>query len=308
MTYALIMGAIAFIIGLEARHSAKDSSPKYSIHSTPLKLTDRDRLMAICAEYSRHGSESDAWWLKNVVPPGEHLASTLQNPLTNIQIVLRDNRNVSPFANEICSTMTKFHASEFEAGHTISSSQNGINLGNLKNILEICFVPKSEYDDRTFPSSLFYRSDWQAIVMCGIKWPRPLFDSLLMHEMGHAFADRYGSSNKDPRSTDWILEEVRMHQLGFDVIDHWTKGQYSGVARDICKRYPECVKTEELLGKVKVTELLELDRVMGIEGYPNDIRKVACADHIMVIGFAHIDCSNRSIEEKARFYKWVLWK
>lgn len=102
--------------------------------------------------------------------------------------------------------------------------------------LEICFFTKADQGHPDLEGQqLFYRHNWEALMVAAIKYDPIWFDGFVLHEMMHAhFAkDKALSSTARMGSDLWISEEVVAHGLEHEVLFQATKGEYGRLLDEI---------------------------------------------------------------------------
>ena len=151
---------------------------------------------------------------------------------------------------------------------------------------------------------LSYREDWKALMIGGVKWQKPFFSAVLMHELGHALQHERGKSSSPP-DEEWYKEEVAMHELEALILDRLTNGKYFSEIESILKTYSSAPNAEELLGRVSISDLEQLDLLIGLGESGQDIRGVSLAQNLITIGFRFLEGKNGNLESKVSLYRWV---
>jgi hypothetical protein len=251
------------------------------------------------------GYARDLWWLKEAHQPGEGLARCLNVALGRVEVAVTNSAKASPLAKDISSAFESFLATEFINNNSVSVRRTSENIYDLKDALEICFIPKSEFLKYQLPSRLYYRQEWNAVMMAAIRWPDAFFSAVLMHEMGHAFYYKIGKCSP-ANSQGWFEEEVIMHELEAAVLDQYSKNQYSQKLSQICSEYASYDTVTEFIASVPASQLIELDKIIGVHNCGLDIKSLACGEHLAMIGFTFIDKKGGSIRDKVAYYKWIV--
>lgn len=291
---------IGFIV--VATKSGKGSPPVSAAGASNYRL----QLSKICKDYMAAATHQDVWWLKETVQPSVELSLELDNALTNIQNAVSSSAGASPLAKEISSTFKSFLVTEFMNGGAVAVTRGGQPV-TIAGSMEICFVPESEFRKGRLPTTLFYRKDWNAVMMGAIAWPRIFFKGVLMHELGHAYQNKQ-KNHPSNFSREWFEDEVMMHTLETAVLDYHTSNRYSQKLLEVFKKHQSAKSVEQFTTSVTVDELLELDEAIGTRDCGNDVRGAACTQHIVMLGFTYIDQKKGSMDEKVAHYRWIIGK
>jgi len=267
----------------------------------------RTKLSMNCRAYMQVSKYRDNWWLTETLQPGPVLLSKTEIALEKVQQAVKESAPSSPLAKNISEAFPSFFVSEFLNGSAVTVKQGQIAIGDIKNSFEICFIPENEFRKGGFPASLFYRGDWNAVMMGGVSWPDTLFRGVLMHELGHAYLRKDGGKLQN-FTQKWFEEEVTMHELETKVFDLNTQNRYSQKILEIAKKYASVSNAEEFVVSVPINELLELDRIIEIQDNGHDVRGAACTQHLMALGFAYIDQKSSSMNDKVEYYRWIIGK
>lgn len=271
------------------------------------KTAHRTRLSATCKIYMRASTGNDRWWLTESQDPSPSLSYALDAAMTNVQKAIASSANASPLAGEIALTFTNFLITEYVNGSAIAISKGDLDPKAVPHTIEICFVSEKDFRSGSEPTMLWYKANWDAVMMGAIEWPSPYFDSVLMHEIGHAHWKRM--KGQPPNfSHDWFEDEVIMHELQTAVLNLKTDKKYLEKLQEICKAHGAVQSAAELLAKVSADELLELDKIINVENHGHDVRGAACFHHIVALGFSFIDLHQGSVEDKIGHYRWAAQK
>lgn len=270
----------------------------------------RAQLVAVCKEYMTASTNVDGWWLKESQQPSANLNLKLSNGLTNIYKVINTSKSASPHAREVAEAFPRFLVTQFINGGSIAVKDGDFNQGDLNGAIEVCFIPESEFRRGYMGSTLFYRGDWNAVMIGAVNWPDTFFRGVLMHELGHALENKRGRRMRN-FTREWFEEEVAMHKLETQVFDHSTAGQYSGKLLQIYKKHQNESSVIKFMASISANEMLELDEVIGVRDCGNDVRGPACTQHMVSLGFVYIDQKNASasnMDAKVEHYRWIIGK
>ena len=235
------------------------------------------------------------------------LSYEMDTALTNIQNAVSSSAGASSLARAISSTFTSFFVTEFVNGGAVAVKRGDVDPRVSADSLEICFISENEFRKGRMPSSLFYRKDWNAVMMGAVCWPKIMFHGVLMHELGHALENKREGQPAN-FSRKWFEDEVTMHTLEAAVLDYETDNRYSKQLLEIYKRHQSVTSSTQFVASVSVEDLLALDRIIGIQDCGNDVRGAACSQHIIMLGFAYIDQKNGSTDDKIAHYRWIIGK
>ncbi|MEO8638017.1 MAG: hypothetical protein ABI430_03915 [Candidatus Taylorbacteria bacterium] len=250
---------------------------------------------------------NDSWWLERPLDPGPKLAQSLAHALTNVENAVKRSAGASELSTKISTTFTAFFTSQFLNGGSVLSKTGTIDQEEMRRSLEICFLPESEFRKGQLPSVLFYRSDWNAVMIGAINWSDPFFIGVLMHELGHAYQKKMGARYSN-FSQEWFEEEVAMHELEAHVLDHLTTNSYTKTLATVYDRHSQAPAVTEFMAVVSARDLLELDRAIGVHENGYDVRGVACTEHIVMLGFTFLDKRHGEMKDKVNHYRWIIGK
>lgn len=304
ISLAIVVVALATIFTLTSTSTSSATTPQGAVS----QLRPRDQLTKICKEYMDVSQASAGWWLMQPAPAGTpELANSLAIAKTNILRNVACAKHASPLASNIASAFPLFMTTQFEKGGSVHTTQGDINPEELKFALEVCFVPQNEFYGRNFPSTLFYRQDWKAVMIGGINWPDPFFAGVLMHELGHAYRHKIGASHQN-FTPGWFQEEVDMYDLQGQVFDHLTERRYSQTLDAIYESHASATNVVQFMTFLSSEDLLKLDRVIKIEQSGYEVRGAACTGHAVLLGFTYLEKKGGSAQDKINHYRWFVGK
>lgn len=305
---AAILGGIvcSWLLQSTGTGTPTNTTPYPTVSSVAL----RKMLQTNCGAYLDSLPVTDGWWLIETPPPNDiNLAYSLETALTNVQNAILRMKGASPLADEIANTYQNFFMTVYMSNtsvHTYAGIRK-VSLEDLRSKQEICFIPREEFGRHKFVSILSYSPHRKAVMVGCVDFSEPFFSGVLSHELGHAYRHRQGT-NHIPHTIGQHLEEVEMHELEAKVMDRQTKGAYSGLLKQIVSKYPDAKTPEELLASVSPQDFIALDKVIGLEFSPFNVRSLACMEHMSMLGFVYIDRKSGSVEDKVKHYRWLIGK
>lgn len=247
----------------------KASSPVQQVTSTQTVQNPYDRVVE---EYFKIHGHADEYWLFGNEEFKEQIARTKKWG-ENAEQLLSKYVGVSVLAREIRERFTSLHISEFRDGIAVTNfisneeAEEHVENPGSERKLEVSIVPiiqRQKYQG-TFPSNLYYRSEWGAVMVTGVVIPDVFLAALLYHEMGHALRHRQGApSSTAPANSDiWIWEEIEMHELEHHVLDSAVGGQLSKLYDEILARRSS--DTDLISRHVKIDDLIRFDQMFNLE-------------------------------------------
>jgi hypothetical protein len=244
------------------------------------------------------------WWMGETLPANLEAADALAYAVTNVQLALENTKHTNPLTEEIAKTFPQFVTSIYRQGISAITVRGHMTPEFLENKLEICFVSGREFRDDKLPAALYFREDWNAVMMAAVRWPEPFFSAVLFHELGHALRHKARSSSPEDQ-TKWLAEEVEMHELEGEILNARTGGKYFEALDRIIAKNRSCRDTHELLAEFRTKDLFELDRIIGLEKQGILIRNSSCAEHAALLGFRYIDKIKGLSSDKIAHYRWI---
>ncbi len=237
--------------------------------------------------FSLHRDSS--WWL--ALPPqapDKILIEIASLKEKQIATIINRFADVSPATNSIAKMFPHFRVSYSTGNSSIQMMMDDPKIPDQPEGFEICFYARQEQNQ--YPASLYYRREWQAVMIAAISWPDKVLPAMLYHELGHALSDRKNrpSANATDDSDSWIGEEVEMHTVEADVLNAACAGQYYAQLDAILKR-SEANSPEEAVFKLTIDDLTALDQLLGCEKGGPELASVLLAEHWLILGFRYID-------------------
>jgi hypothetical protein len=225
------------------------------------------------------------WWLLDL-PKSQQEAESLVNPKTEeISAIIRDYGDVSPLARQVAS-----HFSRFTVSIWINRSQSMAvvgSVGEVRNVPEISFVPKSKVALTGTDFILYWRSDW-GLIMHGVNLPSGVFAAFLFHEMGHGVRHPVSPNTIQfaPFSRAYNAEEVEMHILEALVLDRSSHGDYF-------KKVNEAIASTAspdvagVFRALTAEHLLGFDDTLGARSTSQHISGMLYVQHVMTVTYLH---------------------
>ncbi|MDO8594099.1 MAG: hypothetical protein Q7R93_01105 [bacterium] len=264
----------------------------------------RVALQRTLQQYLSPLSDTKDWWIVSTPPPGLEAANALAAALLNVSNVLQSARSASPVTEEIAQNFGMLFASVFENGISRVTSAGEIDMESLRKSTEVCFFSRNDYEKKALPALLYYREDWRALMIGGVKWSGPIFGGVVYHELYHALQHRKGESAPIGSEKD-MREEIEAHELEMVVLNYLTKGKYLKEVESILHGHVPIHDERILLGVVTTNAFLRLDTVIGLENAGSRIRGTSTAQHILSLGFQSINKRGGTKEDKVALYQWI---
>ncbi len=266
--------------------------------------TERLALKKTLGQYLGSFSHESDWWMAHTPPPTLEEARSLALALSNVSNALQSARSVSPLTGEIAQNFSQFYTSIFEGGVSRTTMEGSINMETIRGKTEVCFFSKDDYETRSFPGLLFYRGDWHAVMIAGVRWSGPLFGGVVYHELYHALQHRNGNSGPVGSEKN-LREEVDAHELEILVTDYLSDGKYLEETESILHGQAQVRDERKLLGSLTTNAFFRLDNALGLRDAGASIRGTSVAQHIVTLGFKFIDKRNGTKEDKVALYRWI---
>jgi len=302
----VIVVILAIFVVLVALLAFLSGGNKQAQSDLSLRTTQRAILANTCAEYMQAGTGNDDWWLVDTQQPPPNLNDNLEIAVTNILNALRSSAAASPLATKVANAFTNILITELVNGQAIAINHGQLDPKSIPNTLEVCFLSETDFrSNKLEQSMLWYRANWDAVMMGAIDWPSPFFDAVLMHEAGHAYQSRT-TGQPQMFGREWYEAEVTMHTLESAVLDLKTHGAYTEKIKSICAKNTKSTNAADLLSRVSLEDLLALDEIIRVRDRGHDIRGAACFNHTIAIGFYFIDLHKGSVEDKVHDYRWCI--
>ncbi len=248
---------------------------------------------------NRHAGESTWWLTDSTTNQFAEMRERIDRQKKVVAEALEKYRNVSPLAKQIAERFSNFSVSLAQGGHTMTITPGTKDSQAIKELqqakMEVCFVPRTEKG--MHPSSLYYKKEWEAVVIYGIKWPKKVFPALLYHELGHGLASKesWPSSMAPDGSRSYASEEVQMHDVEDKVLDAATNGEYHAKLNSLLERTKPRDWRSAVYG-LTLADLKELDNLLGCTNDDAEVANIIAVQYQLSLGFRFIE---RSAMEKA---------
>ena len=143
--------------------------------------------------------------------------------------------------------------------------------------------------------------------------PDVFLAAVLYHEMGHALFDKRGTaSSSAPALSDyWVNEEVVMHELEGQVLDAASEGKLARLYDAILARTPPPASFQDIIGAITDDDLLEFDRIFGLEQEPERLASIYLAAFEIGLLFRAVDefCPEAvRLHKKVTAYRWAAFQ
>lgn len=212
-----------------------------------------------------------------------------------IEALIRTYHDASPFADSIARRFPNFHATVYTpygSARLFRSKErpDSATIASAAGGFEICFIPRDLIDGH--PSTLYYRSEWRALMFGLVDWPDKVLAPLLYHELGHAYnhLERHlPSAVAQPGTDPYDSEETDMHDLEMAVQNRVTDSAYYQLLDRILDRNPRATHYVEVVLDIRREDLQELDRMFGCQRAGPTVLGPLYAQFIYSVGARHLD-------------------
>ncbi|MBU0743582.1 hypothetical protein KJ554_14715 [bacterium] len=259
-------------------------------------------------EYIFKRNNKDVWWFESAYTRDfSTRAQKLEESKKSIINVLEKYKDTNDLMKRIAKNFKTFYTSVYLNGVSQKIYLEGDSILSSESYdIEICFISKDQR--KGHPSSMYYNSGWKALLISGVRHPDILFAAILCHELGHALfhiVDKAPSAVAEPGSDLFIHEEVVMHELEADIIDKGTNGKYYQYVDNLIASLKGKKNFVDILEKIGVQDLRELDKITGAEQYGPAVARNASSEYFITIGFRFIDqWGGGRLKRKIEFYRW----
>lgn len=182
--------------------------------------------------------------------------------------------------------------------------------------LEVCMMtPVQRNHPSLLPNSLYYRSEWGAVMVDSVQWTDTFLAALAYHEMGHALrhqVDRAPSATAPGDSDLWIGEEVEMHELEHQVLDAAVQGRFNQLLDGIIDRTPAAatpvLEYRALADTISREDWQAFDNLFGLQGAGKRTTSIHCAQFLISLGFRYIERNTPEADRRRRqieFYRFM---
>lgn len=242
------------------------------------------------AQYDRLHQAGTWRLIQSPQVPTVELVKTSQEMESLIRSSVKKFARVSLATNLIAGRFSDYQVTYSTGFGSMAIQRGGAPVAPKKQRLEVCFYAEQEKGQH--PGLLYYRTEWQAVMVAAIAWPEKVFAALLYHELGHALAHQQGkpSATAPSNSDSWTEEEVTMHTIEADVLNAVSGGQYYAKITAILRR-PGVKSPGEAFLRVTIEDLKEFDRMFESERGGPELASIMVAQHLLTVGFRAIDSS-----------------
>lgn len=310
----LALLATGFIAMMMLRTSTTRGPTAESAKTSTTSSLAAHRRMLDSTYMTWHGRLADRFWLT-----GDEQMLNQRDILTQwskrVKRLLNAYKGTNERTGALYNKYWQFTLTEFVDGASrrILTDEEGaqVEAGKKPDFvtgIEICVVPESQRRRHPFPSELYYRQEWGALMVIAVGIPDPFFAALLYHELDHAYKHqvlRAPSSTAPPASDSYVEEEVQAHELEHEILDKAVNGQLSQLYDQIMRRRTFTRVADALLA-VTVTDLVEFDRLFGLVEAGERMASIYAAQFYMGLGIYVINQTvspDRRLAEKVVFYR-----
>lgn len=255
----------------------------------------------------------DVWWQEDSAGVRQQpeavatLHAKLEKKKGELLELLARYRSVSPLAEKVAKRFDTLTITIMEPTG-ISMTVAGPNqlVPDLSKSTEVCFMPKNAFLD-SMPSNLYWDKEWSAVKIAALDWPEKFLPGILFHELGHGLcqfepgAVVLVSATAEDRYTE---EEILMHELELVVIDSACGGAYVKMLDRIITKH-SAQNWSDLFQKVTLSDLQDLDRVLGAERSGERVSQAIIAQDYVALGLRIIERGKLSLSEKLAMYRWL---
>lgn len=136
----------------------------------------------------------------------------------------------------------------------------GNNQETLGNHLEIVLVADGYQTEPRIKKALsLYDNQWRAVLISAVEMSIPWFNSLITHQLFHAWMDRSQSAKSSTYNQSWDEEELKAFEIERKVLGLQTQGRYLAKIYSVLKRIGEPDTLADFYAKVSLEDLQSLD-------------------------------------------------
>jgi hypothetical protein len=302
--FPYILGAIVILLIVGLIVVRKIFEQEYNYERT------KANFIQVIDEYASAGN-SAKWWLQTYKMANfEDQFSKMESEKNKVSGLLQKYRDTNELTQKIYKRFDKLELSIFQNG--ISQILKRGKVGEDLNLgLEVCFIPKDQIH-YNHPNSLYFKQQWNALMIYAFKFPDLFYAAVLYHELGHAlyFDEGKPSATAPMFSRLYLDEEVDMTELESEILNVGSGGEYYSTIDALLEEYVSVDDFRELFSKVTVEDLIRIDRSLGLKRTSKEVRSNLGCQHFLALGFRYIDSLNLSEEEKRQrkidLMSWVL--
>jgi hypothetical protein len=246
----------------------------------------------------------DVWWLPTAPPPSKEAFQLLNARKEQIATIIKIGGKISSRTKAISDRFSSVGIGLMVNGEPNQINQNNSNEADRTHRIDVCIVPKDGPKTKGLDMPLWnpYR---ELLMLPAIEWPEPLLKSILFHELGHASRHNSldGTTNYLANSIEYAAEEVAMHELGSEILDSESNGQFKKRIRVIIARAGWFGSMNDVLHGLNSDDLAYFDSMFGCSTaeIPSYQLSSQC---LLSLCFVYCDDNRLGIDGKIRIYKW----
>lgn len=257
------------------------------------------------------GKADDSWWLVNEpIPPVKfETIDLLEKHMKVYSDILKKYRSTTPLSEKICDAFSsRLMATVYSSNGSLLPGRGEIDPKYFEGKQEVCSIPKNLM--HRHPSSLYYDSDWQALMIAALEYPEVILAGVLFHEMGHAYYHQIlkAPSALAPADSDLhIGEEVIMHELETKIFDVASGGKFLKAVDSVLKRHNTYKTYQKIIQALDEDDFRSLDQSLGVEKAGIQVGGTLVAHYIISTGFRFIDqrSPEKGEKQKIECYRWI---
>lgn len=244
----------------------------------------------VFAYYTQKHDRPDVYWMHSATKDPAEWIRSVSWWTEQTEEAYRNLKDMNPLTRKIYGAYQHFGITEFYDGMSmfveptakgIEARMEAIKHGGI----EICLVPENQFQKyrNQLPSKLYYRMDWNAIMVVAIEVPLPFRVALMYHELGHAYkrvVEHAPSAHAPANSDSFIEEELQMHELEYQILVKMSQGKLEELFEEIVRR-----GTEVPMDAITKNDLDRFDQMFGLEKTGRDMAGIYYGTFLMSLGF-----------------------
>ena len=254
-----------------------------------------------------HSRHQDQFWLfgNEDVETQMHVVHAFTRRTRGL---MEETKDADPRAAELWDLFDDFYVTQFHNGtsfRTFAGEPDPFEERGLE-VSTVPFIQLQRYP-HMFPSLLYYRKSWGAVMVVGIEVPDAFLPALMFHEMWHAKKHRDGaeSATAHPASDSFIWEEIEAHEIELNVMDAVTDGKVRALFEDIRSRALKPDDPESVALAVDHADFVEYDRITGVTNAGKAMAGVYLAQFWIGLGIHTI--GDDALTGKSRKIGWFRY-
>lgn len=239
--------------------------------------------------YTQKHDRPDVYWMHSAIKDPAEWIQSVSWWTEQTEEAYQSLKDMNQLTRKIYGAYQHFAITEFYNGASmlvelttkgIETRMHAIKHGEI----EICLVPENQFQKyrNQLPSKLYYRTDWNAIMVVAIEVPLPFRVALMYHELGHAYkrvVEHAPSAHAPANSDSFIDEELQMHELEYQILVLMSKGKLEELFEEIVRREPRWWDA------ITKNDLDRFDQMFGLEKTGRDMASSYFATFLMGLGF-----------------------